>query len=213
MNQPRTYTMRARAAAVEETRRRILDATFALSSDRLISDINLDAVARRAEVSVQTVLRQFGSRAGLFEATAQHAARLVVAEREAPPGNAEAAVRVLVDHYERRGDNTVMMLAQESADPVVAGVVQNGRAMHRTWVVDVFGPLLGSGDGTGTEDHAAEADADMDAREQAIDLLVVATDVYAWKLLRRDRGLSQAETEQRMNRLIEAVLDREAREP
>ena len=205
MNQSRTYTMRARAAAVEETRRRILDATFALSSDRLISDINLDAVARRAEVSVQTVLRQFGSRAGLFEATAQHAARLVVAEREAPPGDVDAAVRVLVDHYERRGDNTVMMLAQESADPVVADVVQNGRALHRTWVVDVFGPLLGTGTGTGTEDG--------DARERAIDLLVVATDVYAWKLLRRDRGLSRAETEQRMNRLVGAVLDREAREP
>jgi AcrR family transcriptional regulator len=207
MNQSRTYTMRARAAAVEETRRRILDATFALSSDRLISDINLDAVARRAEVSVQTVLRQFGSRAGLFEATAQHAARLVVAEREAPPGDVGAAVRVLVDHYERRGDNTVMMLAQESADPVVAGVVQNGRAMHRTWVVDVFGPLLGTRGGTKNEDP------DRDARERAIDLLVVATDVYAWKLLRRDRGLSRAETEQRMRRLVEAVLDREAREP
>jgi AcrR family transcriptional regulator len=197
MNQPRTYTMRARAAAVEETRRRILDATFALSSDRLISDINLDAVARAAEVSVQTVLRQFGSRAGLFEATAQRASRLVAAEREAPPGDVDAAVRVLVDHYERRGDGTVMMLAQESSDPVVAGVVENGRALHRTWVLDVFGPLLG------TEDEA---------REEIVDLLVVVTDVYTWKLLRRDRGLSRGDVEQRMNRLVEAVLEREARE-
>ncbi len=199
MNQPRTYTMRARAAAVEETRRRILDATFGLSSDRLISDISLDAVARAAEVSVQTVLRQFGSRAGLFEATAQHAARLVAAEREAPPGDVTGAVRVLLDHYERRGDATVLMLAQESSDPVVAAVVENGRALHRTWVIDVFTPLLRT--------------AEQSAHAETIDLLVVATDVYAWKLLRRDRGLSRTEVEQRMTRLIGAVLETEAREP
>jgi AcrR family transcriptional regulator len=192
MNQTRTYTMRARAASVEETRRKILDATFALSTERLIPDISLDAVAQRAGVSVQTVLRQFGSRAGLFELTAEHASRAVAAERQAPPGDVTEAVRVLVDHYERRGDATVMMLAQETADPVVAGVVDRGRAMHRTWVSDVFEPLLRPLDDLG--------------REQAVDLLVVATDVYAWKLLRRDRQLSRADAEQRMRRLVGAVL-------
>jgi hypothetical protein len=38
------------------------------------------------------------------------------------------------------------------------------------------------------------------------DLLVVATDVYTWALLRRDRGLSRDHTEARMLRLVEAVL-------
>lgn len=192
MKQPRTYQMSARAASVEETRRRILDATFDLSSQRLLSHINLDTVARTAEVSVQTVLRQFGSRHGLLEATAEHASRLVAAERQAPPGDVEGALRVLLDHYELRGDATVMMLAQETSDDVVARVVEDGRAMHRTWVGDVFGPLLGA--------------RDPAAREEAIDLLVVATDVYAWKLLRRDRRLDRAEVEHRMNRLVTAVL-------
>src|SRR5688572_5999424 len=112
MNRTRTYTMRARAAAVEHTRRRILDATFALFGERLISDIGLDAVARRADVSVQTVLRQFGSRAGLFEATAEHGSRLLAAEREAPAGDVPRAIRELLDHYEERGDATVLLLAQ-----------------------------------------------------------------------------------------------------
>jgi hypothetical protein len=39
-----------------------------------------------------------------------------------------------------------------------------------------------------------------------LDLLVVATDVYTWKLLRRDRGLTRAATEARMLRLVEALL-------
>lgn len=195
MNDTRKYTMRARAAGVAETRRRILDATFALSADRLIPEISLEAVARGAGVSVQTVLRQFGSRAQLFEATAEHAAHQVAAERDAPPGDIPAALRVLVDHYEHRGDATVMLLAQESTDAVVATVVDHGRALHRRWVHDVFTPLLRS--------------RDQAATEVAIDLLVVATDVYTWKLLRRDRRLERDEVEHRMTRLVEVVLGQE----
>ena len=192
MKTTRTYTMRARAAGVEQTRRRILDATYTLSTERLFTDISLDAVARRAEVSVQTVLRQFGSRAGLIEATAEHATRLVVEERQAPPGDVAQAVRVLVDHYELRGDATVLMLAQETTDATVASIVGKGRDYHRAWVAEVFSPLV-----------AALSD---DAREATLDLLVVATDVYTWKLLRRDRGLGRAVTEERLTRLAEAVL-------
>ena len=192
MNQSRTYTMRARAAAVEATRQRILDATFALAGERLMTDIGLDAVARRAGVSVQTVLRQFGSRAALVEATVEHGARLVAAERHAPAGDVAGGLGVLLDHYERRGDGVVLLLAQESADPVVARVVDSGRALHRTWVAEVFGPLLRPVAGG--------------AREEALDLLVVATDVYTWKLLRRDRGLSREAVQARMTRLADAVL-------
>ena len=184
--------MRARAAGVEKTRRRILDATYALSTERLFTDISLDAVARSAEVSVQTVLRQFGSRAGLIEATAEHANRLVTEERQAPPGDLPRAIRVLVDHYELRGDATILMLAQESTDATVAALVEKGRTYHRTWVEDVCAPLL-----TGWPDES---------RAAALDLLVVATDVYTWKLLRRDTRLDRAATEERITRLTEAVL-------
>ena len=39
-----------------------------------------------------------------------------------------------------------------------------------------------------------------------VDLLVVATDVYTWKLLRRDRRLSVRRTCERMESLVRAVL-------
>jgi hypothetical protein len=38
------------------------------------------------------------------------------------------------------------------------------------------------------------------------DLLVVATDLYTWKLLRRDAGLDPRTTQERMLRLARAVL-------
>ncbi len=59
--------------------------------------------------------------------------------------------------------------------------------MHRAWVEEVFAPYL---------DVA-------DDREELTDLLVVATDVYTWKLLRRDRRLGRDRTERRMRRLVD----------
>ena len=57
----------------------------------------------RPSVSVQTVLRHFGSRAGLFEAARTHAETKVVEERQGPVGDVAAAIRVILDHYEEHG--------------------------------------------------------------------------------------------------------------
>lgn len=187
MNAKRAYTMGARAQAVEETRQRIVRCTFELSNRRMFPDISLDDVAQDAGVSVQTVLRQFGSRAGLIEATMDYAIATVAEERAAPVGDVDAAMRVIVDHYELRGDTALLMLAQEGTDAQVGMITERGRSMHRTWVEQVFSPYADAGD-------------------PLVDLLVVATDVYTWKLLRRDRALSRAQTEQRMNRLVTALL-------
>jgi AcrR family transcriptional regulator len=73
MKTTRTYTMTSRARGVAETRRRVLDATVDLHGERLAADISLDDIAERAGVSVQTVLRHFGSRSGLVEAAFAHA--------------------------------------------------------------------------------------------------------------------------------------------
>jgi AcrR family transcriptional regulator len=186
--------MTARAEAAERTRLRILDAIVALAESRLLADISLDDVASTAGVSVQTVLRRFGSRAGLVEAAYAHAVAEVEVERAAPVGDVPAAVRAIVDHYERRGDGVVLMLAQERSDDQVARITGNGRRMHREWVETVFAPYLPA---AGT------------AREARVDLLVVATDVYTWKLLRRDRGHDRTTTERRIHQLVSALTARE----
>jgi AcrR family transcriptional regulator len=190
MNTTRPYTMTTRARAVEETRLRIIAAGVSLHGERPVTEIGLDDIAGRAGVSVQTVLRHFGSRAGLDEASFEHAQRDVTEERRTPVGDVAAAVHVIVDHYERRGDQALLMLAQEGHQELMARITEQGKALHRAWVEEVFAPYL------------AEA---VDA-EELTDLLVVATDVYAWKLLRRDRRLTRARTEERIRRLVDAVL-------
>lgn len=183
----RRYTMRARAQAVERTRERIIEATANAAATRRLALITLEDIAAAAGVSVQTVLRQFGSRAGLFEATTRHVREAVVRERRPPTNDVGQAIRILVDHYEARGDAVLLLLSQENDDPHARAIVTVGKRVHRAWVAEVF-------------DRFVHGD------ERAIDLLVVVTDVYTWKLLRRDRRLSRAQTEQRMKDLVAAVL-------
>jgi AcrR family transcriptional regulator len=192
MNAKRTYTMTARARSAEETRQRILGAAMDLQTRRLASEIGLDAVAAEAGVSVQTILRHFGTRADLFDAAVVFANAQVAEERRAASGDIPAAMAILVDHYEKRGDMALMMLAQETTYDHVRQLSDAGKDMHRHWVAEVFAPHLARLTGG--------------ARDELLDLLVVATDVYTWKLLRRDRGHSRAQTEQRMNTLVSAVL-------
>jgi len=190
MNTTRPYTMTARARAVEETRARIIEACVSLHGEFPVTDIGLDDIAGRAGVSVQTVLRHFGSRSGLEQASFEHAQAAVADERRTPVGDAAAAVHVIVDHYERRGDQALLMLAQEDHQELMARITEQGKALHRAWVEEVFAPQLEAADNA----------------EELADLLVVATDVYTWKLLRRDRRLGRDRTERRMRHLVDRLL-------
>ncbi len=192
MKQSRAYSMETRSAAARETRERILSATVELASEKLTVEIVLADVAERSGVSVQTILRHFGSRASLFDAAVAFANREVAAEREAPVGDLGEAVRVIMDHYEQRGDWSISLLAQEATDERIRGITDGGKRLHRDWVETVFAPQL---------DRMTE-----ERRVAVADLLAVATDAYTWKILRRDRALSRDETEQRMRLLVDAVL-------
>lgn len=193
MKTTRPYSMTARAGAAEETRHRILASVVALSAEKSTLEIVLADVADRADVTTKTILRHFGSREGLFDAATDFARNEVVQERLAPIGDLPAAITVVVDHYEDRGDWVIRMLAQEHSDDRVRRVVDTGRGVHRDWVHATFKPQL---DGV----PAAE-------RATAADLLAVATDVYVWTLLRRDRGFGRDKTEQRMRVLAQAIVD------
>lgn len=179
----RPYQMRARAAAAEATRDEILSATIALAYELERVDFALDQVAKRAGRSVQTILRQFGSRDALFEAAIQRGAAEVAAERAAPSGDAAEALDLLIEHYELRG-RFVLRLLSMGDEYGAESVTGPGRLLHRAWVKEVFGGPEAS----------------------VVDMLVVVTDVYAWKLLRLDRGLDAAVTRERMGDMTTAIL-------
>ena len=75
--------------------------------------------------------------------------------------------------------------------PLIADAMNFGRASHREWLELQLGERLPR---RGRE------------RERALSALHAATDVYTWKLLRRDFGLSLEETAATMTMLVEGVL-------
>src|SRR5262245_847126 len=72
---PRPYRLGKRQAARSETRSRILEAARQLLATESNTDLSLEAIARRADVSRLTIYYQFSSRAGLLEALYDHLAQ------------------------------------------------------------------------------------------------------------------------------------------
>lgn len=192
MKTPRAYNMSARAVSAKRTRSRVLEAAVQQLKGRLRSDIRLDDVAAQAGVTVQTVLRLYGSKAKLFSSALDEV--LLEMRRglaRAEPGNVAEAVRTWFDHYEEFGDVVITNLADEH-DPAVAPVVRIGRERHRDRVRNVL------------ERQLRKVPADR--RERVVDALVCACDVYTWKLLRRDMGRSRPEAEATMALMINSLL-------
>ncbi len=193
---PRPYRMRVRAQGAAQTRARVIAGVIELMSEKPIAAITLPLIAARASVSVQTILRQFGSRERLFDEAAGAARTAVLAERPVDPDDIDGSLDLLIEHYESRGDGVLLLLGQESWDETAAARTTGGKALHRDWVTRAFARVVSR--------------LPVPRRDEAVDLLVVATDVYAWKLLRRDRGLSRDETASRMRRLVAAILAAES---
>jgi AcrR family transcriptional regulator len=197
MNMPlpkpsRTYRQGARAAAAEATATRILDAFERRVREDWFDQIRLEDVARDAGVAVPTIIRRFGNKDGLLEATWERLGRRILERRSVATGDIDAAVRVIVEDYELAGDLVVRALAQEDRHPAFKPVNDVGRASHYAWTAAVFSPWL---------DVLAP-----ERRRRALDALVTATDLYVWKLARRDMGRSPAQVAQLMHDLIGGII-------
>ena len=188
----RPYRMAARAEAAAATAERILDAAVDMFTERPYEDVSLDLIAAESGVTKRTLLRRFESKEALFGVAMQRAVGEMVAHRDAAPvGDVPGAVANVVGQYERWGTNRLRLLAQEDRIPVVAEWVQGGRAYHWDWVARVFAPQLAGLRGA--------------ARKRRVAALVALTDVYTWKLLRRDLGLTRADTERTLIDLIDKL--------
>jgi AcrR family transcriptional regulator len=194
-SQTRPYVLNARAAKMEETRRRILDAAAELYLQRGADAFTLEEAARRAGTTVQTILRIHSSRDRLLYAALDKLGRAGVPLKPTPPGDVAAAVAAIFDLYESIGDMVMQWLADERRRPTLKAMNDDGRRDHRDWVAIAFAPQLAARRG--------------EARETLRQALIVATDVYAWQILRRDNGLPRAAAETVARAMIEAVANRE----
>jgi AcrR family transcriptional regulator len=181
--------MVARAAASEATEQGIRDAAVRLFGELLYDQVSLQSVADQAGVTVQTVLRRFKSKEELFAAAAERMTQQIRAERDiVATGDIDGAVANTIATYERWGDRILNLLAQEERMPAIRELTDFGRRHHYGWVEEVFGPLM--------------ADAPSDVFSRRVAQLIAVTDLYVWKVLRRDLKLSREDTEAAVRDLI-----------
>lgn len=194
-SQPRSraYDMVNRAAQAEATRERVREAAVGLYTERSLDGFTLDEVARRAEVTVQTVLRVFKTKDKLLLA-ALHALATHGGTMKTPdlPGDVASAVTVIFDLYEVVGNIIIQQLGDEHRLPGLKADMDIGRRSHTDWVNAAFAPQLARHDGG--------------VRAQIFNALMVATDVYVWKLLRCDQKLNRSAAEGVIKHIIAGII-------
>ncbi len=187
--------MSTRAAATEATRERIVEAAVEAFSNHWYDEVTVRGIAGDAGVALQTVRNHFATKDDLLVAAIERIGASIVEVRFAvAPGDVEGAITTLVDDYERNGDANLRLLAIEPRVPVVQPLMDRGRAGHQAWVQTVFAPAL-----TGLRGKT---------RSRRIAELVIATDVYAWKLMRRDRDFDREQTIAAMREMVLALHQR-----
>lgn len=179
----RKYDSSKRKAQAEARRQHILKCAAQVIGNAQADEFRLEDVAKEAGVSVQTILRAFGSKDGLTVATL---------ESEGPDGvnftafanieidDLEDFARTVFSAYDKIGDLVIRALSEEYRSPVFRGALDVGRTYHLEWISAVFAPYL-----------ARRSPAERDLLFHA---LMTATDIYIWKILRRDEGLNFDET-------------------
>jgi len=184
--------MAARAQAAKRTAERIQDAAMRLFRSRPFPEVTLQAIAGASGVTLQTVLRRFGSKEQVFREAAKKQMESIFEAREVrATGDVPSIVATIVASYEDMGDLNWRGVTQEDQFPLIKELFDQARARHREWIETCFADLLGHTRGR--------------ERERRIVLLFAATDFYVWKLYRRDLGRSRAFTTAYMSDLVTAL--------
>jgi AcrR family transcriptional regulator len=194
MSGRRPYKKVARAESQQRTQDALLDAADEEFYEGRWKQTSLEALAARAGVTKQTLLRHFGSKEGLLLKALIRSYSQVHDQRwSAPRSDVEGAVDNLLDHYEAWGKRSLRIGAWlDEGPPMLAKLSQAARQVHYDWIEYVFGPWL--------------AQLDKEARERRRAALIALCDVHTWWLLVHDLGLKRAEIRATMIEMIEGVV-------
>lgn len=192
-NPTRNYSMNNRSAAAARTGEKILDVTAGLWLRYPLTELTLERVAEESGVNIRTILRKFCSRDGLLEASMQHYATAHMSQRQLDvDGDILKALTILLDEYEMMGDAVFRTIQIQDDLAIAKKILEEGRRAHREWCGRVFQPYL--------------PDAASSDYETFLLAFISATEVYLWKLLRRDLKLSYSQTRSIFLTTVEALV-------
>lgn len=193
---PRRYSMEKRAAAVEETRHRIVEAALVLHAEKGIIATNWEDIAQRADVSPATVYRHFPSLEDIVTACGERVHALTrppspEAGKELFAGLDSLVERVgrlvqeLHGFYERGGPNIEAARREAHLLSQLAASVARQHATRDALVREALRP------------------ADPD--QQTVRIASALTDFPLWKSL-RDKGLRKEVVTEVVRQLLLCAL-------
>lgn len=184
----RPYRQRARAESASGNTERILAASLELFVERPFEQVTLAAVAERAGVGLQTVIRRVGTKDGLVEALSAWISPQVAADLGEPPGpDPQLVAAAFRRHYSRWAVLLERSLAQEDSSPALRASAEGGRVAHRAWLAAAFPHLAG---------HPV-----------TFGRLVGVTGVELWLVLTKHEGLAVEDAEATIALLIRSVIE------
>jgi AcrR family transcriptional regulator len=190
----RPYRMTARARAAERTGERIIDVMLELFAEMPYDRIRLEDVASRAGVTVQTVIRRFGTKHGLLAATVERELSRLGADRAAAMEDSpEQTLHSLIRYYEKYGELILKLYAEAAQAPGVPELAARSRRYHVSWCREAFAGHLADADGQAT-------------RNRRLAQVVALCDATTWRILRFDGGLSVKQTEEALREMLLPLL-------
>jgi AcrR family transcriptional regulator len=193
VKETRQYRQAARADAASRNTERILGAALELFIERPYDQITLAAVAQRAGVGLQTLIRRVGTKDGLAEAVGAWIAPQVAEDLGTPPGPDPARVAAAFRrHYQRWAAVLDRNLTQQDSSPALAANAEGGRRAHREWIEEAFAEPLAA--------LAEPVRSTLRAR------LVAVTGVELWLVLTAHEGLTAGQAEDTIAMLVRAAL-------
>ena len=186
----RPYLMKVRAEKAAATRERIVKSATDLIVERTLDGLTLDAIADARQSHRAHGSGIFGSKDEVFAAAVRFEGDR--GHGRAPPRRRRRIDQNPFDDYEKIGDAVILRLADEGRVPALDALLKSGRVNHRRWIEQSFAPQLAS--------------RDKARRAALLTAILVATDVYAWKLLRRDFALGRRAAEAVIRGIVDSLV-------
>jgi AcrR family transcriptional regulator len=171
----RKYELKQRAEQVEDTRRRIVEATSALHLERGPAATSIAEVARRAGVQRRTVYNHFPDDSSLFEACSAHWRGLHPAPDPGGWTDLRQGLRELYAWYRETEQMTANVLRDAEVLPSLRSVMEPGFGAYMESVREALGRDAGRGGQTAaairlvTDFHSWRALAPL-ADDEAVEL-------------------------------------------
>lgn len=187
-----SYDNSKRLIEAENTRHEIINAFGKLWTRYSINEITLDMVSNEAGVTTRTIMRKFGSKEGLLSETLPALTADIESLRTVTkPGDIDEILQVLLSNYETMGEAAIRTINLEPELEIAREIGREGRELHRRWCIEVFSPYL-------PKQNTPEFEIQLAS-------FIAATEIYLWKLIRKDLKLSKEKTRAVFKNLIEGL--------